>query len=154
MTTLPGKKLFQVERRYIQEFIEEYFKKKQWFRLNMRVGPIKEELLRRFPTMPPSMFKTSLLTADAVVVQEGVLYIVEAKIYQPITGLGELLIYRDSISETEELRPYWKLRKHMILVKPFESLNLDRKIQRYGVEVIIYHPLWVLEYAKRRGYNL
>ena len=86
----------------------------QWRRVRLGVLPTKQ-LAREYMTM--------LKWADAIVLNDGIVYIVEAKLRPNFGAIGQLLGYKDLFYQTLEFTQYHKWTVKMILLTMVTDLN-------------------------------
>jgi hypothetical protein len=87
-------------------------------------------------------------TCDAVVVTEDEIVLIEGELRRPVEGLGELLVYRDLIATTPELKPYLPRKLKTILVCPLTDPTMLLQLKELSVELAIFRPKWVEDYLK------
>lgn len=88
---------------------------------------------------------------DALVEESGRLVLVEAEIRQPRNAVGNLLVYRNLVDTTPELRAYWGRPTGMVLLMPWTNATIDAMARTAGIRVEIYNPPWIAEYVAELG---
>lgn len=136
------------DRRYVAEWVIENYPHAQVF-YNLRLGPPPAEISAAYPGLDVDRYaRVWKKTCDAVVVTEEELFLIEGELRRPLLALGELLIYRDLLSTTPELKPYIGLRVRTILLCPIEDPTLEMTLKEHKIEKALYRPPWVEEYLK------
>lgn len=139
------------ERRMIAEYMAEKFVG-SWFRLGMPLGPVpgledgefaRERVIGLARPWRPEV--------DAAAVHEGVLYIIEAKIFKAVQGLGALEVYANLVDETPELEAHRGLEVRKRLVIAHVTPQLAPAARKLGIEVEVFRPRWLEEYVE--AYN-
>jgi len=137
-----------VERRYIVEYVTNKFPNRIWAGFNIRLGLPPDELRKRYPNIPESHFKVWMPTADAIVVTKDSIYVVEAKIRNPRSALGQLVDYARRIPDTPELKRFLPRQIIKLLVIPLEDPELIKTCQELGINIDVYRPAWVVDYLR------
>ncbi len=141
----------QIERRYVVEYVAAKYPKRVAAYFNLRLGLPPEELRRRYPELPPEWGRVWMPFADAVVITESTIDVIEAKIRNPRQALGQLLDYVRRVPYTPELRRYLGREVRPILVMPYRDPEIERTCAEIGIYVDYFRPLWVEEYMKSVG---
>lgn len=146
--TQPRKPYVQRDRRYVVEYVEQFYPKtRAWF--NLRLGPPPISVAAAYPGLDVDRYaRVWKKTCDAVVVTDQELVLIEGELRRPSEGLGELLVYRDLIRTTPELQPYQGRRIRTVLLCPVVDPTLTLQLQKHNIELVIYRPKWVEEYLK------
>jgi len=87
----------------------------QWRRVRLGVLPTKEMA---------RMYMTILRWADAIVIHDGVVYIVEAKLRAAPGAVGQLKLYKKLLGNTLEFKQYWNWPVQMLLLSSVMDLNM------------------------------
>jgi len=144
----PRKPYVQRDRRYVVEYIEEYYPGKRVF-YNLRMGPPPIAVAQAYPGLDVDRYaRVWKKTCDAVVVTDKDLILIEGELRRPSMGLGELLIYRDLISTTPELQPYLDRRIRTVLLCPMIDPTLSLQLQQRNIELVIFRPKWAEDYLR------
>jgi hypothetical protein len=141
----------QRERRYVPEYVNEKYPDRVAVFYNMAVGPAPEELWKNHPEIPYEHFRRWRFWIDAVVVLRDKMVLIEGKIRDPASGLGQLLMYKALLPETPEISPYRALPVEMILVTPRPDPRVIGVAATLGVKVDIWTKPWVQEYLRSVG---
>jgi hypothetical protein len=141
----------QRERRYVPEFVNERYAQRVSVFYNMAVGPAPEELSRLHPEIPLENFRRWRFWIDAVVITPKSLVLIEGKIRTPAEGLGQLLLYRELLPQTPELRPYAYLPVDMVLATPRPDPRVIGVAASLGIRVEVFAPQWVMDYLRSVG---
>lgn len=86
--------------------------------------------------------------ADAIVITESELWLIEGKVLRVLDGLTKLPFYAELIDETPELEPYWNLPVKMLLITPSLPGWGATLAMRFGIIVEYFHPPWVHDYIE------
>jgi len=119
------------------------------------LGPIPEDA----PRAPTGQYlagvaRTSRPRADAIVIDNGTLYVVEGKIMNVALGAGVLPMYERLIPITPELSEYRDLPRKMVLVAANPAQWSAQEALVHNIEFVVYQPDWVVEYMNYRNtYN-
>ena len=118
------------------------------YTLNARLGPALDGLvesigldraLRESAPWRPRV--------DALAVEPRVVVLVEAEIRQVRNAVGNLLVYRNLVPTTPELREHWGKPVEMVLLSPWTNSTIDAMARTAGVRVAIYNPPWIADYV-------
>lgn len=138
----------QRDRRYVAEWVIEFYPHAEVF-YNLRLGPPPAEIVAAFPGVDVDRWaRVYKKTCDAVVVTAEEIILIEAELRRPLLALGELLIYRDLLSTTPELRPHTGKRVRTILLCPVEDPTLEVTLIEHKIEKAVYRPPWVDQYLR------
>lgn len=119
---------------------------------NVRLGPSPEELRYQYPELDVDRWaRVWAKTADALVLTPNHLVLVEGELRRPIVALGELVVYRDLVPQTESLGTYRNMAVRTLLLTPLPDPTLGPVLTRLGIEVVEYRPLWVESYLRQVG---
>lgn len=144
----PRKPYVQRDRRYVVEFVNEYFPHDRAF-FNLRMGPAPLGVVEKYPGIDVDRYaRVWKRTCDAVVVTKDEIVLIEGELRRPVEGLGELLVYREHIPGTPELRPHLGKRVRAILVVPIPDPTLDMLVKEHNIEIVIFRPKWVEDYLR------
>jgi hypothetical protein len=122
------------------------------YTLNARLGPalanLVEEMgleraLRESAPWRPRV--------DALAVEAGRVVLIEAEIRQVRNAVGNLLVYRNLVGVTPELREHWGKPVAMVLLSPWSNSTIDAMARTAGVRVEIYNPAWIAGYVAELG---
>jgi len=141
----------QVEQRYLAEFVSKFFPNSQKVFYQKALGdlPWREA---SHSTYDYRWFLRLAKRADAVVITPEEVVVVETETRRPITGLSELLVYKELLPQTVDLKPYLMgRRQRLMLVTPLEDEDVMRQAAAHGIEYVIYFPEWLKEHLIRWG---
>lgn len=85
---------------------------------------------------------------DAIVVMDGVLLLIEAKVRSPIDGLAKLPLYKALVGTTPELREWASWDVRMRLVLPYVIPWVELTAKEVNIEVDYYVPVWINAYLE------
>ena len=141
----------QRDSRYVAEFMSWAYPEDPKL-INVRVGPVPLELRHRYPDLDIDRWaRVWDKTCDAIVITPTALVLIEGELRRPIVAIGELLVYRELVPQTESLSQYWQMPIRTILLTPLPDPTLEIVIRRLGIEIVEYRPLWVDEYLRQVG---
>jgi hypothetical protein len=144
----PRKPYVQRDRRYVVEFVDQHYPHDKAF-FNLRMGPPPIAVAEAYPGLDVDRYaRVYKKTCDAVVVAEDEIILIEGELRRPVEGLGELLVYRDLIATTPELKPYLPRKLRTILVCPLVDPTMSLQLRERDVELAIFRPKWVEDYLK------
>jgi len=138
------------ERRYISQYMKDTFPEMNW-QINVELGTIPVEYVTRYGmTKAAALFRPTRPRVDAVVWQPDRYLIIEAKLRDMKSGIGDLLYYKSVIPQTPDL-PYYKGQPVVArLVVPFDLEWLKPIAAANHIEVDIKWYDFVDEYVKER----
>jgi hypothetical protein len=114
----------------------------QWKRV--RLGPIPDKDLG-------ALMKITLRWVDAVVFDGNTVYLIEAKLKSDLGAISQLKEYRMLFRDTPEFSILRDKPVEMILLIPFEWVDLIDAAKREGIRVEIFKPAWLY---KEMGWEL
>ena len=138
------------ERRFISEYMLEMFPGGD-FLLNVPLGPIPDYLLNAHgPQRAAAIYRPTRPRVDAVKWTADRYYVIEAKIREAKTGIGDLAFYRGLIANTPDLPFYAGQELVYRLVVPWSLDWVIASATENGIEVVVYWKDWIAEYVKER----
>lgn len=148
MQPQPRKPYVQRDRRYVIEWVNENYPADKVF-FNLRLGPPTLAIAEKYPGIDVNRYaRVWKRTCDAVVITKDEILLIEGELRRPVEGLGELLVYRDLIWATPELKPYSGRKVRTILLVPLHDPQTEGIANKNEIEIIIYRPRWVEEYLR------
>jgi hypothetical protein len=145
------KKREEVEQHYLAEWIAKRFPSPQRVMFQVPITGTPHELARGRTDVSPEWFWRFGYRADAVVVADSTLYVIEAETRRPVTGLAELLVYMRGVDEAPNLGPYRLLDRRGILLTTFMDRRVYEEAVRHAIEYVVYRPEWIIPHLKRWG---
>ena len=133
----------RVERRYVVDYVLNKFPNRLKVYFNLRLGPPPEHVKRAFPGLPRGYYKVYQRYADAVVITDTHIILIEAKVHNIKVGIGYLLEYKTLVCQTPELRPYCNRELRLLLVIPIPDPWVLNNARSLGIDVDIYCPDWL-----------
>ena len=85
-------------------------------------------------------YKVILRWADAVFVEDGVVYIVEAKLRPDLGTIGQLEGYKELFIVTPEFQQYWNWPIKMILLSAYLDLNIAELCKKKDITYEHWKP--------------
>lgn len=138
------------ERRYIAEYMTATWPEGGW-QLNVELGPIPQEYVDRMGLgKAAAMFRPTRPRVDAVKWTPDKYYIIESKIRDIKSGIGDLSYYRGMLASTPDLPFYDKQLIIFRLVVPWMIEWIRAAADAAGVEVVVFHQEWIDDYVKER----
>jgi hypothetical protein len=138
------------EKRYIAEFMVANFEPDQ-FMLNVPLGPIPDELINVHGIQgAAAIFRPSRRRIDAAAWPASTYILIEAKIRDPLEGLGRLQTYRDLAFKTPDLPEYKGQPFEMWLVVPYSLEWIKTAATAAGIKLVIFWQDWIADYVKER----
>lgn len=140
-----ARKSRQVETRMISEYLKEHYSGFP-FIMNVPLGVVSEDLMREEGYKKAlGMSRPFRPMADAVVILPNYLLLIEAKVWNVVNGLAKLPLYKSLVPVTPELKQYTPQNVLMQLVVGWTNPNLHVMARDAGVDLKVYHPLWLEE---------
>lgn len=130
-----------IEKKLQNEYLfERYNDKTHWIRPRLGQVPNTEmakahEVTLRFP--------------DAIVIDDGVVKIIEFKMFPSPGVISQLELYAALFDKTLRFREYWPNPKKLVFVVPTLDRNLQQLCEEKGIEYDVYAPQWALNYIKK-----
>ena len=141
----------QRDTRYVAEFLSWAFPEDGKM-FQVRLGPAPLELWMRYPELDIDRWaRVWDKTCDAIVITPTALVLIEGELRRPIVAIGELLVYRELLPQTQSLAAYWSMPIRTVLLTPLPDPTLEVVMKRLGIEIALYRPLWVEEYLRTVG---
>ncbi len=138
------------ERRYVADYLAQYYPRGGWM-TNVPLGPIPEEITSQHGIARGAMlFRPARPRVDAVIWSTSHYWLVEAKIREAKSAVGDLLVYRTLADSTPDLPEYNGQEIHTRLIVPWALDWISRVATRYGMEMEIFLPAWVEDYVRER----
>lgn len=144
------KKYRRVERRYIVDYVTNKYQNRIRAFFNLKLGPPPEFVTRVVPGLPTSVYKPFQRYADAVVITDATIDLIEAKVHNLKVGIGYLLEYETLLPHTPELRDYLGRAVRKILVIPVPDNWILTNAAKYGIIVDVYCPQWLVPILKEK----
>lgn len=138
------------ERRYIAEYMLETFPEGDYL-LNVPLGPIPDYLHNAHgPVKAAAIYRPTRPRVDAVKWTPYTYYVIEAKVREAKTGVGDLSFYRGLIPQTRDLPFYTGQSIVYRLVVPWALDWIQAAADAEGIEVVVYWQKWIAKYVKER----
>ena len=138
------------ERRYIAEFMLENFRPDQYM-LNVPLGRIPEELITIHGLQgAAAVFRPSRRRIDAVAWTAHTYILIEAKIRDPLEGLGRLNTYYNLAQKTPDLPEYRGQEFEKWLVVPYSLEWIITAAHDDDIKLHVYWRDWIADYVKER----
>lgn len=97
---------------------------------------------------PPEIYKIYQRWADAIIIREKELILIEAKV-RPIPGVvSEINLYAQLIPKTPELAEFMDRPIRKVILMAVQDPEITELAAVDNIEVHIYTPPWVIEYLK------
>jgi len=138
------------ERRYIVEYMKATFPDMAW-QLNVELGEVPQEYVTRYGlTKAAALFRPTRPRVDAVRWEEGRYLLIEAKLRDIKSGIGDLLYYKSIIPVTPDLPYYDGQPVHCQLVIPWVIDWIKTVADAAKVELAVFCQDWIADYVKER----
>ena len=92
------------------------------------------------------MYMSKAPRCDCLYVDDGILYIIEAKVVDEFKGIAELLNYKRLIPKTKSLQQYVGMPIELILLRAREKEDVTEAAIAENITPVLYRPEWVKEY--------
>jgi len=138
------------ERRYISQYMKDTFPDMNW-QINVELGAIPAEYIQRYGVVKAAaLFRPTRPRVDAVVWQSDKYLLIEAKLRDIKSGIGDLLYYKSVIPQTPDL-PFYNGQPIVArLVVPWMLDWLKPIADANAIEVDVKRYDFVDEYVKER----
>ena len=138
------------ERRYISEYMKETWPEGDW-QLNVPLAMLPQEYADRYGMgKAAAFFRSWHPRVDAVKWLPDRYYLIEAKIRDVKTGIGDLLYYRSIIDKTTDLPFYEGQPVICRLVCPWSYDWIADIARTNNIEIVVRNYPWIAEYVKER----
>ena len=135
-----------VHESYLAEWLGMHFPPGTW-RTNVRLGKVRLPAPHELTPAERRFLKGAFgASADAIVFLPDKVIIIEAMVRHEPGALEDLIKYKMLFKETEEFREHWNKPIELILLTPLEAPTYEKLAKHFGVKVVKYKPLWILEY--------
>lgn len=115
----------QKESILVTQYLKKFHRTKpQWKRV--RLGQVADHKEAKF-------YKVIMRWADAIVLSDGKVLIIEGKLRPTPGAIGQLEVYKDLFKVTPEFSAYWAWPIEMILLAPVLDLNLVEICSKKGI---------------------
>ena len=104
----------------------------QWRRVRLGVVPTKE-MARQYMVL--------LRWADAVVIHNNEVLIIEAKLRPQPGAIGQLELYQELFPQTPEFSAYKNHRIRLVFLTQFPDVDLAQLCSKKGIDYVIWPPL-------------
>lgn len=128
----------QEEGKLVNEWLQQFYPNSlQWKKV--RLGSLPDVALAK-------MYTSALRWADAIVVEDGKVLIIEAKLERQIAAISQLEIYSRLFRETPEFSAYRSYPIRQILVVPYIESDVKAMCAEKNIEYIVFTPVWFSRY--------
>ena len=142
----PPKQRQQREVRLVADFVAEFYPDDRSI-LNLRVGGINPVITDQDLTEGElALIGSHRRFADAVVIRERDLILIEGMILPSLGKVSQILGYRALLPLTPELGSFASMPITAIIVGPIEDLFLARLARQSDILVRVYRPPWIEEF--------
>ena len=138
----------QREIRLLWEYLKETYPEEAWS-TNVELGPLPaEEVAMRGVRQVAARLRPFRRRVDGVHWTKDRYDLIEAKIRDPLPGLGGLVVYEQLAKETPDLIGYTGQPFRKVLVVPFALEWIKTAAVGLGVEVVEFYREWMGEYFR------
>ena len=142
----PGKQRQQRERRLVSDFVAEFYPEDRTI-FNVRVGGINPRITDQDLTEAEmSMLGVHRRYADAVVIRERDLVLIEGYTLPTLGKVSQIMAYRALLPSTPELGTFASMPINAVIVGPIEDQMLNLIARQNDILVRVYRPPWVEEF--------
>lgn len=146
-----SRKGVRVHERILVEYLSKNYAPGTWT-TNVRVGQIRPDLEHMFLTPKEKRMARGLTyIADAVVLLENEVVILEVETEIFIKAVCQVEFYSHLFGTTERFKDHWSKPRRLIVVSITESDLLRWWANMHGVDWIVYTPVWWEEHEATRG---
>lgn len=125
----------QQEAKYVSEWLKTFHPSAlQWKRVRLGLIPHKEL---------GKLYQMTLKWVDAVFMEHGIVYLVEAKLKTQTGMISQLEVYNKLFGETPEFSQFWTLPRKLIALVPKRDIDVENLAAEKGIEYIVYRPDWL-----------
>jgi len=143
MEEKPRRKRRRVEQRLVWEWVKKNFPDRpQWFR--QRVG-------KAVFVGDEKLYQVLRRWADAIILDDKEIVIVEGKLRPKPEAIAELLLYKSLFPETPEFKVYKDLPIRMIMLTTMLDKAVKALAKQHKIEYVIYAPAWVKVIMRERA---
>jgi hypothetical protein len=103
----------------------------QWRRVRLGIVPTKEMA---------AMYMVILRWADLIFIENGTIYIVEAKLRPNAGAIGQLEHYKQLFGRTPEFSAYWNYPIELILLTNYMDLEIVELCSQKGIKYEFWQP--------------
>ena len=136
------------ETRLLWEYLKEKYPGETWA-TNVELGPLPaEEILLHGTRAVAARLRPFRRRVDAVHWTPEVYELIEAKIRDPMPGLGALVVYEGLARQTQDLMGYEGQPIRKVLVVPFALEWVMAAAAEMGVEVVEFWRPWIADYVR------
>ena len=113
-----------------------------WLKTFHRTSPQWKRVRLGIPANPEEakMYSVLLRWADCVFLEDGIMYIVEAKIRPDLGAIGQLEGYKDLLKVTPEFSAYENWPIKLILVSPIMDLGIAQICSKKDIIYDVWAP--------------
>ena len=140
----------QRETRLLWEYMKVTYPNETWA-TNVELGPLPQEIVAVYGSQGAALrIRPWRRRIDGVAWRPGAYYLVEAKIRDPMEGLGRLQVYRDLAQVSPELPGHDGQPFVMRLVVPFSLEWIKAAALAAGIQLVEWMPAWIVDYFRER----
>lgn len=140
-----ARKTRQVEVRLVAEYLKATYSKFPCIQ-SQPLGIVNEKILAELGyAKGMAIQRPRRPCVDAVVILPRYIVLIEAKVWNIVSGLGKLPLYKSLVPLTPELKEYQPRETIMELVVGWTNPNLEVMARDAGVQIRTYTPDWLKE---------
>lgn len=133
----------QIEKRLVNEYLwETYREKPQW--KNVRLGQVPNKAMAK-------LWKVQLSYADAIVLDNNIVTIIEGKMAPRPGAVGQLEYYKELFGKTPEFEQYKDNPIRLVLLSAKEDYNTRAFCDQRGVDFVLFRTDWGDKYLLERA---
>jgi len=141
----------EIEPRWVSEYVLTHY---AGFPASFRtpLGPVPQDWITEHgQAMATRMYRPWRPEVDAIVYLPKVLILIEAKIMKYMDGLGKILLYKEQVPISPDLKEHADKEILMELLLPVEVSWVTATAIRVGVKPVVWAPDWVLKIWEERN---
>ena len=97
---------------------------------------------------PADIYKIYQRWADAIVIRDREIIIIEAKIKPDPGVISQILLYKKLLPKTPEFFEFKERPIHLIILMAVRDPEVEDMARDQGIEIAVYTPDWVIQYLR------
>lgn len=136
------------ESRLLSEWIQKtYPENKVMYRV--RLGPYPGWAQKMIEEgVPSELYKIYQRWADAIIILQNEVILVEAKIKANPSVIGQIILYATLLPKTPELSSIKDMPIRKLILTALRDPDVEELAKTFGIEIAVYAPTWVIDYLK------
>lgn len=143
------RKYTQGEIMMVADYVKTYFPNARVIQ-RVRLGSAPEDAKEKYGVDAANrLFKSSFKWADAVVIEDSRVIIIEGKIRTMVNAISQLQYYEVLWKKSEEYQEYWGLPVELWLVAPWFDESTREFAESKGIKCVEFVPDWIEKYLDK-----